>query len=115
MIGNDGEDDSAKPKNYAEAHQEQIQHLEQESLQRVEGNEPRLPFDDENNERSDPQTHDLQHVGENGHCPLVQRWFNRCWLYRGWKGCAELHCFNHAFARATTTRTKANPASPDSA
>src|ERR1700730_6871865 len=106
MSGNHGEDDRAKPKSHAEAHQEQIQNLEQESLQHVEGNELRFPFDDENNERSDPQTHDLQHVGENGHCPLVERWFNRrwfnrCWLYRGWTGCAGLHCFNHAFARAT--------------
>src|SRR6266851_2378137 len=113
MSGNHGEDDGAKPKNQAEAHQEQIHDLEQESLQRVEGDEPGFSLDDENNERSNPQTHDLQHLGENGHGPLVQTWLNRYWLYWGGIGCAELHCFDHAFARATTTRTKVNPKSPE--
>jgi len=59
MSGNHGEDDGAKPKNQAEAHQEQIRALEQQSLQRVEGDESGFPFDDENNERSNPQTHNL--------------------------------------------------------
>ena len=111
-VKNHGEHYGAKPKNHAEAHQEQIQHLKQERLQRVERDKPGFPLDDKNNERSDPQTHDLQQVSEDGHGPLVQRrrkgvWRNRCGRYRGGIGCAGLHCLDHAFARATTTRTKA--------
>ena len=74
MGGNHAEDDGAEPENYAEAHQEHVRDLQQESLQRVKGDEPGFPFNDEDNERSDPQTHDLQHVGKDRHGPLVQGW-----------------------------------------
>ena len=98
MGGNHAEDDGAEPEDYAEAIRKHVRDLQQESRQRVKGDEPGFPLNDEDNEGSDPQTHDLQHVGQDRHGPLVQRRLSQNWLYQRWLDFRGLDFFDHALA-----------------
>src|SRR5215831_5052166 len=60
-----------------------VNDLQQQSLQGVERDETRLPFDKEDYQRRDPSSDDLQSVGQGGHGAFVLRWWQ--WFQRaGW-------------------------------
>ena len=54
-------------------HEKKVQPLQQQGLERMERNEPRITLDEKNHKWGNPSADELQHMGQRSHRALVLR------------------------------------------